>query len=189
MQKIYKISIANFMFCKLFLFLLHLNIFLANENSSEKLKEKAVIESQYKGKLKSFNPRFINLEKNKKTIRDAVLWAFIPCGGFFFLKEYKTLALFSTFFISIGAWFLFNLYHYKNPYRAGTNMSYNFVRYIYMSGGLFVIGYIIGIIVSAILAKMKIFDDTKNLEIVVRPSELGKAQNVGVNFDLNLKIL
>ena len=106
-----------------------------------------------------------------------------------FLKEYKTLALFSSFFICIGGWFLFNLYHYKNPNNIGTNSSYNFVRYMYMSGGLFIIGYVVSIIVSAILAKMKIFDDTKNLEIVVRPSELGKTQNSGLNFELNFKNL
>jgi hypothetical protein len=172
------------LFSTFFVFVLCNRNFCASIENIDKIKEE-----KYKEKLKSFNLRFINLEKNKKTIRDAVLWAFIPCGGFIFLKEYKTSVLFGSFFICIGGWFLFNLYHYKNPNNIGTNSSYNFVRYMYMSGGLFIIGYVVSILVSVILAKMKIFDDTKNLEIVVRPSEFGKTQNSGLNFELNFKNL
>lgn len=187
----YKILITKRQFNKIFLFFSIFFIFvLCNCNFCVSINNiDNIKEEKYKEKIKSFNPRFINLEKNKKTIRDAVLWAFLPCGGFIFLKEYKTLALFSSFFICIGSWFFFNLDHFKNTNIIGTDLSYSFVRYMYMSGGLFIVGYIVSIIVSAILAKMKIFDDTKNLEIVVRPSEFGKTQNSGLNFKLNFKNL
>lgn len=153
-------------------------IFDNNTKTFDNIKQK----KQYKTKLKSFNPRFINLQKNKKTIIDSALLSFFPCCGLIKLKEYNYAALFCTFFVCTGGWFLFNLYHYKDVNNIGTNSSYNFVKHMYFSFGLFIIGYIINIIVTIVLAKMKIFDNTKNLEIVIRPSQLDKKQNIGLDF-------
>ena len=147
----------------------------------DKKEEKPV----YKKKIKTFNPRFIALEKNKKTIREAALWAFIPCGGFIYLEEYSYLALFGSYMFGMGVAFGFCAYRWWDMSKHGRGVEVE--SYFYWTGGLFFLGYVLSIIVSIISAKMKNFDETDEISIVVKPSEIGKSGGFDVKFNIDTK--
>ena len=140
-----------------------------------------------KTKIRTWNPRFIALEKNKRTIRKAVLWAFIPCGGFIYLHDYHYVALFGSYMLGMGGAFAYSLYRWwdMSKQHHGTKV----LSYVYWTGGLLFLGYIVNIIVSVISAKMKIFDETKDLSVVVKPSDIGKLGGLTLNLNIDTKNL
>lgn len=159
---------------------------LFNYGHAEEAHPKAV-EAVYKTKLKTFNPRFIALERNKKTVREAALWAFIPCGGFIYLHDYSYMLLFGVYMLCMGGAFCYSLYRWWDVSKQGN--GYSMLSYVYSTGGLLFLGYILNIIVSVISAKMKIFDKTDDVSVVVKPSEIGKSGALTLRFNIDTKNL
>lgn len=157
---------------------------LCNDCVGDEVNKKKVVG---KTKIRTFNPRFIALERNKRTIRKAALWAFIPCGGFIYLHGYHYVALFGSYMLGMGGACVYSLYRWwdMSKQHNGTKV----LSYVYWTGGLLFLGYILNIIVSIISAKMKIFDETKDLSIVVKPSDIGKLGGLTLNLNIDTKNL
>lgn len=157
---------------------------LCNDYADDEVNKKEPI---LKTKIKTFNPRFIALEKNKRIIRKAALWAFIPCGGFIYLHDYSYIALFGSYMLVMGGVCVYSLYRWwdMSKQHHGTKV----LSYVYWTGGLFFLGYILNIIVSIISAKMKIFDGTRDLSVVVKPSDIGKLGGLTLNLNIDTKNL